>query len=405
MNEREMALLAKCGELEHSLSDAMEQIEAIQSSNAVHMAKVEALKLKVAELEGELHVARHCIDVDAKAIQDCVELQTQLDRDLSRARVAATVDVASTGEAFDILERAMVDLTREKSEAMAQLDRANASKLRIQRDSDRESKCERDESEYQCDACARCFQRVSEQLERATSDAKSFVDKVCDMVGVPEGGCEAGACIALESVIYRAEHYEARNKELEPEMVRRGGLIHEEGTRAAELQRQLDLATSHAACLELANESLQEHRDHLKLLRDYLRQEYGRPAYAEIEDNNDGPATFAINMMNSERRENLANTPKPCEPRPMSEAPLDDDSNENPMSMGWLPTADGEPAFRYGQAVTFKHHGAGPLYGHVAMRGDSLVVVDKFGEWARLDSLTDVRATTTTADGGSGEGE
>lgn len=71
---------------------------------------------------------------------------------------------------------------------------------------------------------------------------------------------------------------------------------------------------------------------------------------------------------------------KPAEPRPMSKAPA---------------------RFEHGQAVTFKHHGAGPLYGHVTMRGDSLVVVDKHGEWARIDSLTDVRATTTTAPGGS----
>lgn len=187
-----------------------------------------------------------------------------------------------------------------------QLDRANASKLRIQRDSDRESKCERDESEYQCDACARCYQRVSEQIDRA----KVIIDNVIDAWHESPGD-NRGLHEALGMTVDEYNRY----------------FVH-----------------------------------------------------------------------------GLA-TPKPAEPRPMSEAPLDDDSNENPMSMGWLPTADGEPAFRYGQAVTFKHHGAGPLYGHVAMRGDSLVVVDKFGEWARLDSLTDVRATTTTADGGSGEGE
>lgn len=159
MNEREMALLAKCGELEHSLSDAMEQIEAIQGSSAVHMAKVaeleeqrdllqgqvsvladgsyvkssdkerRILKRLVAELEDKLtRVAAQNTSYYVDLLSKCniiTELQTQLDRDLSRARVAATVDVASTGEAFDILERAMVDLTREKSEAMAQLDRAN----------------------------------------------------------------------------------------------------------------------------------------------------------------------------------------------------------------------------------------------------------------------------------------
>ncbi len=196
------------------------------------------LAMKMLEQQGELN----------KANERVAELEGERDSILG---IAADCDIGADSAlgAFNTLlsafEQATFDraeLGRKNRELQAQLDRATASKLRIQRDSDRESKCERDESEHRCDACARCYQRVSEQLDRATE---------------------------------------------------------------------------HTANLEEANTALQSHRDELKLLRDYLRQEYGRPAYAEIEDENDGPATFAIDVMNSEQRDNL--DPKPAEPRPVDD--------------------------------------------------------------------------------------
>ena len=72
---------------------------------------------------------------------------------------------------------------------------------------------------------------------------------------------------------------------------------------------------------------------------------------------------------------------------------------------GQATSSGGEPArFTHGQRVEFKHNGTGPLYGNVALRSGSLVVVDEFGDWARLDSLTDVRATTSSGGGESSNG-
>jgi hypothetical protein len=89
------------------------------------------------------------------------------------------------------------------ADLQAQLERANASRLRIQRDSDRESKCERDESEHVCCACARCYQRVEAQLERAKAEARCWENRYAaevrshnssepriELVGCPRCGVE-----------------------------------------------------------------------------------------------------------------------------------------------------------------------------------------------------------------------
>ena len=55
LNRKNAELEARVAELEHSLSDAMEQIEAIQGSNATHMARV-------AELESELKWCRELLE-------------------------------------------------------------------------------------------------------------------------------------------------------------------------------------------------------------------------------------------------------------------------------------------------------------------------------------------------------
>ncbi len=111
-----------------------------------------------------------------------------------------------------------------------------------------------------------------------------------------------------------------RVKELERESARWKRSNELWAEKAQELQAQLDRARAHVGNLEEANTSLQMDRDELRLLRDYLRQEHGRPPYGEFHsDEVDGPATFAIDVMNR------MGDRKPADPRPMSEAPSGED--------------------------------------------------------------------------------
>lgn len=345
-------LLAKIAELEHSLSDAMEQIEAIQGSSAVHMARVTELekmltkslqaerdqigrhgitkcdlddaRAKVAELEGELHVARHCIDVDAKAIQDCVELQTQLDRaNGDRVELARELTGALEIEDGEELERLVGMacgriglLQRRCSATQAFLDRANASKLRIQRDSDRESKCERDESEHQCDACARCFQRVSERLDRAKVIIDNVIDAWHESPGDNRGLHEALGMTVDEYNRYFV-HGLATPKPAEPRPV-----LIQEGVMT-EIEKSELLAalvgTPHRDMLKgyfMANDALVAQIDAFIAQRGEIHKVIDtmtgtRPGTDDLEN----PA-FRLSRM-------LVDARPSQEPRPMSEAPRD----------------------------------------------------------------------------------
>lgn len=158
-----------------------------------------------------------------------------------------------------------------------QLDRANASKLRIQRDSDRESKCERDESEYQCDACARCYQRVSEQLDR---ENECWMCKASlELPGTPES--RVLRCIdcpepeSLDDVDHTPEPAEPS------EMWR--DVSGAQGRAIERMRAELDRAAKRNAELELMDGQLRS-----------------RVVVAELA---------------------LGRVTKPAEPRPMSEAP------------------------------------------------------------------------------------
>lgn len=88
--KREKAALDRVAELEHSVADAIEQIEAIQGTSQVHIDRV-------AELESER------VSV------------------LDRAEKVATVRVESPIDALDIVEQAMAQTMRERGEAFARV--------------------------------------------------------------------------------------------------------------------------------------------------------------------------------------------------------------------------------------------------------------------------------------------
>ena len=198
--------------------------------------------------------------------------------------------------------------------------------------------------------------RVAE-LKRETNEVKGRLGDEMDLVTV----------IAKErdGALARVAELEADARSLDSVCEAYNSRCAKAGRDTVDLQVQLARAKVHTGNLEESNEALQLDRDELKILRDYLRQEYGRPPFIESHDDNaDGPAAYAIGLMN-QLREQLDRAWKTRVPGRVSE--LEDNARSIHEAVNQMTTA-------LGLHMQIRHHGT-------AMAG-LRVVADALGKRA-----------------------